>query len=174
MTTKKSTIIVLGVFIIATFFLVGIGSEIKAQTPKEGTTSFKSVYSGTYKSLAMGQELVHMTYEFTGGSIGDTPNDFTHNASFRCIGAFHANKGEYKDERAFCVATRPDGDQIFSVYKSSGKLGSGNKGTYTLVGGTGKMAGIQGSGEYNSFELRPQAEGSFQGISIQKGQYKLP
>ena len=174
MITKKSTQIVLGIFIITTYFLFAFGTEAKAQIPKEGTTSFKSVYSGTFKILAMGQERVQMTYEFMGGSIGDTPNDVSNNASFRCIGSFYAVKGEYKDSSLFCVSTNPDGDQIFSTYQTSGKMGGGSKGTYTIVGGTGKWAGVQGSGEFTGYNLRPQAEGSFQGITLQKGKYKLP
>lgn len=173
MITKKTIQMVLGIFFIYVLFAF-FGMEAKAQIPKEGTTSFTSVYSGTFKILAMGQEHVQMTYEFMGGSIGSTPDDFSNNLSFRCIGAFYAVKGEYKDGRAFCVATRPDGDKIFSIYKSTGKLGGGYKGTYTFVGGTGKMAGIQGNGEFTGSDLRPAAEGSFQGINIQKGQYKLP
>jgi hypothetical protein len=167
---KKTILVVVSSMVL----LIAFGMEAMAQTPKEGTTSFTSVYSGTSKMLAMGQERVQMTLEFLGGSIGNTTDDFSHNASFRCIGTFHAVKGEYKDSRAFCVATRPDGDQIFSIYNSTGKLGSGYKGTYTVVGGTGKMAGIQGSGEYMGFDLRPAAEGSFQGYTIQKGRYRLP
>jgi hypothetical protein len=173
MITKKTIQMVLGIFFIYVLFAF-FGMEAKAQMPKEGITSFTSVYSGTFKILAMGQERVQMTYEFMGASIGNTPNDFNHNSSFRCIGAFQAVKGEYNDGSAFCVATRPDGDKIFSTYKTTGKLGSGYKGTYTLVGGTGKMAGIQGNGEFTGSDLRPAAEGSFQGYTIQKGQYKLP
>ncbi len=160
--------------ILSLIVLVAFGMEARAQIPKEGTTSFTSAYSGTFKILAMGQERVQMTYEFMGASIGDTPNDFSHNLSFRCIGTFHAVKGEYNDGSTFCVATRPDGDQIFSTYKTAGKLGVMYKGTYTVVGGTGKLAGIQGSGECTGFDLRPEAEGTFQGYAIQKGQYKLP
>ncbi len=166
---KAMTVLVLSLGV-----LVAFGMEAKAQIPKEGTTSFTSAYSGTFKVLAMGQERAQMTLEFMGASIGNTPNDFTHNVSFRCIGGLHAVKGEYNDGSAFCVATRPDGDQIFSIYKTTGKLGGMYKGTYTVVGGTGKLAGIQGSGECTGFTLRPEAEGTFQGYTIQKGQFKLP
>ncbi len=83
-------------------------------------------------------------------------------------------KGEYNDGSTFCVAIRPDGDQIFSIYKTAGKMGGMYKGTYTIVGGTGKLVGIQGSGECTGYDLRPVAEGTFQGIARQKGHYKLP
>jgi len=167
----KKTVLVL---ILSIVLLTVFGTEAKAQIPKEGTTSFTCAYSGGVKILAMGQERLQMTYEFMGATIGDTPEDFTHNASFRCIGSFHAVKGEYNDSSAFCVATRPDGDQIFSIYKTAGKLGRGYKGTYTVVGGTGKLVGIQGSGVITGFDTQPAAEGTFQAYARQKGNYKLP
>jgi len=166
---KTVLVLILGIVLLAVF-----GTEAQAQVPKEGTTSFTSGYSVTFKILAMGQERLQMTYEFLGVSIGNTPEDFSHNASFRCIGSFHAVKGEYNDGSTFCVATRPDGDQIFVTYKTAGKLGVGYKGTYTIVGGTGKLVGIQGSGECMGIDVRPAAEGTIQGYAKQKGHYKLP
>jgi hypothetical protein len=73
-----------------------------------------------------------------------------HNASFRCIGAFHGVKGEHNHGSASCVMIRRDGDQIFLTMKSGGKLGGGSKGTLTIVGGTGKLVGIQGSAEFTT------------------------
>ena len=158
---------------ILVIILVVFGAEAKAQIPKEGATSFISPYSGTLKVLAMGKERVQMTYESMGQIIGETPEDIFHNASFRCLGALHAVKGEY-DNSGFCISTRPDGDQIFWTYKSTGKMGVGGRGTSTYVGGTGKLTGIQGNGEVSDFPMRPAAEGTFQGYSRAKGQYKLP
>jgi hypothetical protein len=166
---KTVLVLILGIVLLAVF-----GTEAKAQIPKEGTTSFTSSYSGKFKVLAMGQERLQMTYEFMGANIGDTPEDLNHNTSFRCIGSFHVVKGEYNDGSTFCVTTRPDGDQVFAIYKTAGKLGGGYKGTYTVVGGTGKLVGIQGSGECTGINLRPAAEGTFQDYNRQKGHYKLP
>ena len=130
-------------------------------------------YSATFKALPMGQERVQMTYENMGVIIGDTGNEILHNTSVRCLGALHAVKGATNNS-GFCVGTRPDGDQIFWTYQSTGKVGVGAKGTSTIVGGTGKLTGIQGSSEFTDRSLRPAAEGTFQGYSRIKGQYKLP
>ncbi len=153
--------------------LVAFGTEAKAQIPKEGITSETWAYSGTLKALPIGQERVQMTYDSMGVVIGDTSEDLFHNASFRCIGALHAVKGEYNNSGS-CVCTRPDGDQIFVTYKSVGKLGNGAKGASTIVGGTGKLTGIQGNSEYTEFFLRPAAEGTYQVFLRGKGKYKLP
>lgn len=150
-------------------------SSAQAQIPKEFTGTGITAYSGTFKTIAMGQERVLMTYEVLGVVISDTGEGAHHNASVRCVGSIYAIKGVYEDgNNGFCVHTRPDGDQIFMTTKSSGTLGRGSKGTYTLVGGTGKMTGIQGGGEFTEFPLRPAAEGTFQGYNRVKGQYKLP
>jgi hypothetical protein len=168
-TMKKAiTALVLSLVILAVF-----GPEAKAQVPKEATTSCTNSYSGTFKALPMGQERVQMTYESMGLTICDSGENLFHNTSFRCLGALHAVKGEYNNS-GFCVATRPDGDQIFSTYKSVGKMGGIAKGTLTIVGGTGKLAGIEGNSEYTEFFMRPAAEGTFQAYNRSKGQYKLP
>ncbi|HXX36305.1 MAG TPA: hypothetical protein VEM15_17685 [Thermodesulfobacteriota bacterium] len=159
--------------VLTTVILVVFGMEARAQIPKEGTSSQTWPYSGTFKVLAMGQECLEMTWEVLGVVISDTSEDIFHNASFRCIGASYAVKGEFNNS-GFCVATRPDGDQIFWTLKATGKMGVGSKGTSTFVGGTGKLTGIQGGGEYTEFFVRPAAEGTFQGVTRSKGQYKLP
>jgi hypothetical protein len=167
---KTVLVLLLGIVLLAVF-----GTEANAQIPKEGTTSFTSGYSAAFKVLAMGQEHVQMTYEAMGANITDTDEDIDHNTTFRCIGAMHAVNGDYTgNNSAFCVTTRPDGDQIFSIFKFAGKIGAMYKGTYTIVGGTGKLVGIRGGGESTGIPLRPAAEGTFQHIERFKGQYKLP
>jgi hypothetical protein len=166
---KTVLVLILGIVLLAVF-----GTEAKAQIPKEGTGSVTCTWGGAFKAIPMGQERVQMNYEMMGVIIGDTPEDLFHNASLRCLGALHAVKGETNDS-GFCVHTRPDGDQAFLTYKATGKLGvSGGKGTWTYVGGTGKLAGIQGNAEYTNFLVRPAAEGTFQGYSRAKVHYKLP
>ncbi len=166
----KKTITLL---ILSSVVLVAFGTESEAQIPKEGSSLMTFYYSATFKALPMGQERLQMTYENMGQIIGDGGNELLHNTSVRCLGALHAVKGETNNS-GFCVGTRLDGDKVFWTYQSTGKLGAGGKGTSIIVGGTGKLTGIQGSSEYTDFPLRPAAEGTFQGHSRIKGQYKLP
>jgi len=167
----KRNITKLAVFVI---ILAAFGTETNAQVPKEGTISETCAYSGTAKVLPMGQERIQITWESMGVSLSDTGKGLLHNASFRCLGAFNAVRGEYNDGSASCVMIRLDGDQIFLTMKSTGKLGGGSKGTLTIVGGTGKLIGIQGSAEFTTVDVQPAAEGTFQGYNRWKGQYKLP
>jgi hypothetical protein len=167
---KKVIIVVVGTFSLS----LALGLVANAQVPKEGTTSFTSTLSCTFKALPMGKENVQMTYECMGVMIGDTPEDLFHNASLRCLGALHVVKGEYNDDRCFCVSKRPDGDQIFSSYEGAGKAGGMYKGTWTIVGGTGKLVGIQGSVEATGTSTPHATEGTFQIYDRDKGHYKLP
>ena len=153
--------------------VIAFAATVEAQILKEGSSSMTFYYSATFKALPMGQERLQMTYENMGQIIGDGGNELLHNTSVRCLGALHAVKGETNNS-GFCVGTRPDGDKVFWTYQSTGKLGAGGKGTSTIVGGTGKLSGIQGSSDYTDYPLRPAAEGTFQGHSRIKGQYRLP
>ena len=154
--------------------VIAFAATVEAQIPKEGTYSVTDSFSGTFKALRMGQERVQITYEVMGVSLSDTGEGLFHNMSWRCIGTLHAVKGEYNDDNGSCVIIRPDGDQYFLTYKATGKLGGIGKGTSTIVGGTGKLVGIQGSSEFTRFSVRPVAEGTIQGYEKAKGQYKLP
>jgi len=169
----KKTLLVL---ILSIVLLAVFGMEAKAQIPKEGTTLQTWYYSGTFKVLPMGQERLQMNYECLGviTGDGDTSKNIFHNASFQFLGSLHAVKGKWVGGSGFGVAVRPDGDKVFFTYKDGGKLGVSNKGAWIIVGGTGKLAGIEGNGEYTCFDVRPVAEGTFQGYCPDKVHYKLP
>jgi hypothetical protein len=155
-------IVVLGV-------LMAFGSDGQAQTAKEVTLSGTWVYSGTYKTLPLGPDRLQMNYDMMGVSITDTKEDPFNNNSFHCLGAGLAVKGELSHTGS-CISVRPDGDQIFWAYKADSKLGGNGKGVSRITGGTGKMAGLQGESEYLEFNMRPVAEGTFQGFTKSKGQ----
>jgi hypothetical protein len=166
---KKIRLAILSILIV-----LGFLGFAQAQIPKEGTSSYIIGYSGTFKTVAMGQERIQVTYEVLGVIVSDASDCILQNASLRCIGSYNVIKGAYEDDNGFCICTRPDGDQIFTSYKASGRLGAVGKGTVTYVGGTGKFIGIQGNGEFSRISVRPAAEGTVQGYNRVKDQYKLP
>ena len=53
-------------------------------------------------------------------------------------------------------------------------LGAGNRANPEPVGGTGKLAGLTGSGEFTGTPVRPTSAGNFHGYSKAKVSYKLP
>jgi len=153
---------------------LALAADAPAPIPREGSTSGMAVFSGAVKMMAVGTDRAQFSYDVMGVMISDAGEGILHNASIRCMGGMQVASGAFDNESGSCVITRPDGDQIFQVIKGTGKTAAAAKGTYTYVGGTGKMAGITGGGEYTRTSVRPAAEGTSQSVSRTKGSYKLP
>jgi hypothetical protein len=166
--TKKMFILLFCFALLATFGQT-LGAE---EIAKEGTAASTTYYTGTFKSVEMGKERVQMIYEFYGIAVSE-PGNPLHNATLYGVGSLHAVNGNYTSS-GFGVYTRRDGDKVYMTYKNKGKLGVGSKGVYTFVGGTGKLTGIEGGGEYVGTALAPAAEKSFQGFNKAKGSWKIP
>lgn len=152
---------------------LALGTPADAQLPKEGTYASTHTYGCTFKMAQMGEDRSQGTYECLGVTLADRDDAPLHNASSRCLGAWHTVKGAWEDAGS-CVYTRPDKDQAFVRYSGTGKSGGAGTMTSTFVGGTGKLAGITGSAESTSTSLRSTAADNFHGYSKAKVSYKLP
>lgn len=159
--------------ILAFMFTLVLVRISNGQMAKEGSGTGKTFYSIHYTMLPMGEEVVQVNYECFGVSQGETEDNIFHNASVHVVGGTLAIKGAYENDSGLMCFTRPDGDQIFATYKSAGQIGKASKGTYTIVGGTGKLVGIRGKGEFTRFMLRPAGKGVGAGYSIAKGSWKI-
>lgn len=161
--------IVIFSFVLMFCFVSGLANAEEMVT--EGTESGTMSFSGPVKLLTMGKERVQMNYEGLGIYIGEGPMN---NASFRFMGALQIVKGVYDNDFGLLVFTTPEGDKAFATYEAAGRIGTGGKGTFKYVGGTGKLAGLQGGGEFTRISLRPSAEETIQGYNKVKGHWKLP
>ncbi len=160
---------------VATMAPVAARGAEEPPIPKEGSYTTLTMGSATFKRLEQGKDRVQVTWEFLGAGQGEEGKGLTHDATVRCIGSSLAASGEFEAYVSSCTWTRRDGDQIFLVEKLvSGKPGAPFQGTFTITGGTGKMAGITGGGEWTRYTLRPSAEGTFQSVTRGKATYKLP
>ena len=142
---------------------------------KEGTGSGKGYYIGTtLQMLPMEKERVQFNYEAFGILVNDTGQGLFHNSSQRVLGGMHIVNGVIEDS-GFIVNTLPNGDKLFITYKASGKMGKPTivKGTLTYVGGTGKLSGIQGGGEFTRYSLQPPAKGKTASFSVTKSNWKI-
>ncbi len=148
--------------------------SVAAEMAKEGTSSGKGFYSGALQMLPMGKERVQINYEVYGILVDDSGKGLFHNASQHVLGAMHVVKGAIEDS-GFIVSTLPSGDKVFMTYRCSGKMGKPTtvKGTFTYVGGTGKVSGIQGGGEFTRYSLQPPAKGRSASISVSKSHWKI-
>jgi hypothetical protein len=152
-----------------------LAAEEPATIPKEGSYSSLTMGSATMKRVDQGKDQWQLGWEFLGVVQGDEGKGITHNASVRCVGSAHASPGVVDAYTNACAFTRPDGDQLFTVEKFvSGKPGAASQGTYTIVGGTGKLAGITGGGDWTRYFVRPAMEGTAQAVTRGKITYRLP
>src|SRR5271165_4915733 len=149
-------------------------SAIAAELPKEG--SFKGFYSasGTLKPVPLGKERVFLVYDENGLSVTD---GFLDRMTWHCWGL-----GEYGNgmgqEHGYCVMTDPDRDQIGMSWGTE-KHAAGQKDLTTkstLIGGTGKFAGISGTITvvHHGNEFRTAVDGTFVTYDTIEGNYKLP
>ncbi len=153
------------------FAFVALAADAPPSIPREGRGSGTMVLSVTMKSMPLGKERMWAAYESLGVYLGEA-TDIVHNASVRCLGALRLVQGTF-EESGWCVFTRPDGDQAFCSNSSSGKLGVEAKGAFTWLGGTGKLAGLEGGGEFTRYAVKPAAEGTSQFVLQLNGTYKL-
>jgi len=150
---------------------------LDAQTqPKEVTESLTTSWYITAKVVSLGEDRIYLIYEAVGVAVTDTGEGLFHGATARVLGGHTIEKGFYNDELGYGVWNLQNGDKIFMTYKFAGKAGTGGvaKGTFTIIGGTGKCAGIQGSMEGTRTIVRTSLEGVGQAFLKSKIQYKLP
>ncbi len=141
---------------------------------KVGSGTGKAFHSGTLQMLPMGKVHVQLNYEGFGVGVDDSGKGLFHNASQHVLGGLQIVKGAIEDS-GFLVITLTSGDKVFMTYKGSGKVGKPTivRGIFTYVGGTGKVSGIQGGGEFTRYSLQPPAKGKFASFSESISHWKI-
>lgn len=74
--------------------------------------------------------------------------------SERCTGSYYKVDGESRDGNGSCLYTDAAGDKLMILWRSTGR----DVGSKEIVGGTGKFAGITGTGAWTSADLPQPAE----------------
>jgi hypothetical protein len=154
-------------------FAMGILLVGDAVAGKEATENFNIGVYGTSKLVTFGQDYMYGAGEGFGVIVGDTGKEMCHGASVHPVYLWQVEKGFYS-ETGMVVWTLLNGDKIYLKFFDSAKPGETPKGTLTVVAGTGKCAGIEGSAEYTMHPSVPSVEGAWQGLSKAKFHYKLP
>jgi hypothetical protein len=164
------------IMLIFTLFLFAtVGNVFGEEMEKEGTSFSTGVTSGTYTVIPLEEGSFVMTFQEKGVMLIDSGKGPFHNASEFCVGVSLFRKG-IGSHKGYCVNTAPNGDKwVGEFIMENVKPGpTPQKGAYKIVGGTGKFAGIEGGGEYMRYTVQPAAQGTYQGVSKMKGNYKLP
>jgi len=170
----KKSILVWGLILV---LLLTFGVNVQAQD-KEGSETGTTTFYNTFKIIPLGEGIFYMTYEGIGTTVSDTGGGLFHNATSRFLGSMKIEKGIFNDERGWGVYNLQNGDKVFVTYTMAGEVKPGGvgfaKGTGTIIGGTGKAAGIQGSVELNRTGLRSGLEGVGQSYTKIKINFTLP
>jgi hypothetical protein len=162
--------------IVFAFVLSFIWRPVAAgEIEKQGVSANTSVYSGTYKVIPLEEGTFVMPWEHTGVVKSDAGKGPFHDMTHHGAGIFYIEKGEGR-LLGYEVRTDPEGDKIILEYKEDPtSLKPGLKhGTGKFLGGTGKFSGIEGDFEYTRYNLRPTAEGTYQGVANYKCNWKVP
>jgi hypothetical protein len=113
------------------------GSTAAAQPVKQGEENITQVYTYVDKVMKQGDRSV-IFRELSGVSRNDKGSGMLHNLGLRCWGFIDVVEDK-PSTTGRCVEVDADGDQVFATYVNKAGVGS-----HTLVGGTGKYAGISG------------------------------
>jgi hypothetical protein len=144
-----------------------------ADMPKSGTDSYTVTWVTTSSnSVKMGDRSFD-TYEDVGVLRNDTGGAMFNNFAIRIVGSGEI-AGKERADRGAEAMTDKDGDQIFCTWE--GKPVEGREsGPFKLVGGTGKFAGISGTGEWSfvAYVTDPDDKRA-RGVVAKKVTWKLP
>lgn len=116
------------------------------QLPKTGSISFHTGWKYVADVVNATDKHVVGKGNVTGITFNDKGSGPLHLGPANCFEAFIIVEGKGRD-KGFCAFGDPDGDRVFTDF--TGTFGpDGGNGTNEIVGGTGKYAGIQGSGPW--------------------------
>ena len=120
---KKSMALILTLLILAT-----VGPVLAEEMAREGSVSARASWTVSITALPMSKELVQMNYDGYGVSVSEAGKGLLHNATAHVVGGMLITNGVYENDSGMICYTRPDGDQVFVTFKTSGTMGKGAKG----------------------------------------------
>jgi len=148
---------------LALFAAAGV-QAMAGELPKKGTFAGTFVHEAKAKAIELGKDQWGWTVFGRIATMSDSGDGLWHNMSGDCLGMGVGDQGS-----GYCRHADSDGDMIFERWEES-VIG---KGTGTLLGGTGKFAGIEAKFEYE-YVLLPSPEGTQHLAGKKRGSYKLP
>ena len=143
------------------------------EMPKEGTDSFTNTWLvTTSKTMKVGDLKRSGNRELeVSGVHQNVQGEAASDMAMRCLGIYDdAGKVPQRQEHGDCTFTDNDGDEIMATYERKTAEG----GTETLVAGTGKFAGISGTGEWTVVKFPLKADDKLsRGIVSEKVHWKI-
>jgi hypothetical protein len=167
----KKLMLIIGLSLILLFHN---GIVLHAQTSNEIIEPVTSTWYSSAKTLPFDKDVSFSTWEAFGVVISDTGTGLFHGATVHNMGSYFLDKGVFKDDIGYGIYFLQNGDKVFFKTDFIRKPGTPTKATTTLIGGTGKCVGIQGSYDLIGYPLKPAMEGIGQSYNKLSIKYKLP
>jgi hypothetical protein len=152
-------------------------AAVAGELPKEGKFSGTFHGAGTFKAATMGKDTISGWDQMGYWLITDGPQVFDH-MTWHCLGEYHA--AGVVGYHGNCIGTDMAGDQMESLITNVDATTPADAKTIpgkgSLVGGTGKYAGISGSitEDVLMTQFKVAADGNYVQFTKFQGSYKLP
>ena len=128
------------------FLAISWTSIYAQQLPKSGNINFHTSWKLAGEAITPADKHMLGHDSAVGSTFNDKGSGPLHLGPANCFYTFMMVDGRGKNKGS-CAFGDPDGDRIFTDF--TGNLSSdGDQGTNEISGGTGKYAGIQGSGPW--------------------------
>jgi hypothetical protein len=138
------------------------------QLAKSGSINFHTGWKYSADVVKATDQHVVGKGNVTGVTFNDKGSGPLHLGPANCFEAFFMAEGKGRD-KGYCAFGDTDGDRIFTDF--TGTFGAdGANGTNEIIGGTGKYAGIQGSGPWKC----KSSGGNGESQCTQRLDYRLP
>lgn len=147
-------------------FCVAIGAQ---QLPKSGSIHFHTGWKDTSVALEVADKRLQGQGMLNGVTFNDKGVGPLHAGPANCSYTFMAVEGKARN-KGYCTFSDADGDRIFTDFTGSSASDVEDNGTNEIVGGTGKYAGIQGSGPWKCKTVGRNGESQ----CTQRFDYRLP
>jgi len=110
--------------------------------PKSGKFSFHTGWKCDFNMKTLGENHIQGFGSCSGVTFNDAGKGALHNGAGNCYATIEM-KDNVGNQSGFCNWSDQSGDMLFTSF-----IGNGVNGTNTITGGTGKYAGISGSGPW--------------------------
>jgi len=137
---------------------------------EEGTVTAMSAWQGQGRFFQVGPDQAYFVGGFGGIMfVQDDKKGTLDAAKIVCPGTLDISltQGAQSGEGR-CVITARDGDRVFAKWTCGGALLAGCAGTFTLIDGTGRFAGITGEGDFVVRSAIAELAATATGDSIQE------
>ena len=146
---------------LAPAFALGLASlctnSVAQQLPKSGTIKFHSGFKVSPEAVDVGEKRMQAHGSSVGVNYNDQGAGPFHGGPIACFWAFFA-RDNGATSKGYCALGDPDNDRIYTEFSGGSSGNEGSSGTFEVVAGTGKYAGMQGNGQFKCKMVGPNGQ----------------